>query len=197
MGLLRQNPYVIARLTGKVIEREEKALVVETGGVGYRVAVLSATREKMNVGEKVELRIYHQTNQDAENLYGFETAEQLKYFELLLTVPSVGPKTALGILEIAPPRVLEQAVAGHDVTLLTKVSGVGRKTAERILVELKGKVKAKQAGGISGAMQQETIEALISIGFSPAHAREAVRRLPKEVTTVEEAVRAALKEKVR
>lgn len=171
-------------------------MIVDVNGVGYRVAVLSATREKMNVGEKVELRIYHQTNQDAENLYGFDTKEQLHYFELLLTVPSVGPKTALGILEIAPPRVLEQAVAGHDVTLLTKVSGVGKKTAERILVELQGKVKAKHVGGISGAIQQETVEALMSIGFSPAQAREAVRRLPKEVTTVEEAVRAVLKSQV-
>lgn len=197
MGLLRQNPYVIARLTGKAVEREEKALILETGGVGYRVLTLGVTREKVDVGQDVTLRIYHHITQDAEALYGFETAEQLKYFELLLTVPSVGPKTALNILDVAPPRVLEQAVAQGDKTLLTKVSGVGKKTAERILVELAGKIATPKVAGVSGAIQQETMDALVSIGFSPTQAREAVRRLSPEVTTVEEAVRAALKEKVR
>lgn len=171
--------------------------MVETGGVGYRVRTLSATREKLTEGAEVTLRIYHHVGQDDETLFGFETAEQLKYFELLLTVPSVGPKTALNILDVAPPRILEQAVAENDKTLLTKVSGVGKKTAERILVELAGKIGKPSERGVSGAIQQEAIEALLSIGFSPAQAREAVRRLPKEVTTVEEAVRTALKERAR
>lgn len=184
---------MIARLTGKVLEREEKALILDVNGVGYRVATLSNTREKARMGEVLELQIYHQTGQDIEALYGFDSKEQLHYFELLLTVPSVGPKTALGILEVAPPRVLEQAVAEHDITLLTRVSGVGKKTGERILVELKGKVTPRKAGGVSGVIQQEAMEALVSIGFSPARAREAVRRLPKEIKTVEEAVRAVLK----
>lgn len=187
---------MIARLTGKVLEREEKGLILDVQGVGYRVAVLSSTREKVQPGEEISLTIYHHINQDTQALYGFSSKEELKYFELLLTVPGVGPKTALGILEAAPPRVLEQAVAEDDVTLLTKVSGVGKKTAERILVELKGKVKAKKGGGVSGAIAQEAMEALVSIGFSPARAREAVRRLPKEITKVEEAVRMVLKSQV-
>lgn len=187
---------MIAILKGTVIEREERALIVDVQGIGYRVAVLSTTRELAKVGEEIALRIYHQTSQDAEALYGFDSKEQLKYFELLLSVPSVGPKTALGILEEAPPHVLEQAVAENDVTLLTKVSGVGKKTAERILVEFKGKIKTKKAGGVSGVIQNETIDALVSIGFSPARAREAVRRLPKEIAKVEEAVRAVLKTQV-
>lgn len=178
------------------MEREEKALILDVNGVGYRVAVLSVTREAAKVGEHIELRIYHHVSQDNQALYGFDSKEQIKYFELLLTVPSVGPKTALGILEVAPPRVLEQAVAEDDVTLLTKVSGVGKKTGERILVELKGKITTKSVGGVSGTIQQETIEALLSIGFSPVRAREAVRKLPKEIKTVEEAVRAVLKSQV-
>lgn len=178
------------------MEREEKGLILDVNGVGYRVAVLSGTREKAQAGEEISLKIYHHVNPDSQALYGFSSQEELKYFELLLTVPSVGPKTALGILEVAPPRVLEQAVAENDIALLTKVSGVGKKTGERILVELKGKIKARKTGGISGTMQQETMEALVSIGFSPAQAREAVRRLPKAVKTVEEAVRAVLKAQV-
>ncbi len=187
---------MIARLTGNVVEREERGLIIDVSGVGYRVAVLSGTREKANAGDQLELKIHHHVGQDEETLYGFETKEQLMYFNLLLTVPSVGPKTAMGILEVAPPRVLEQAVAEHDVTLLTKVSGVGKKTAERILVELRGKVKTERGRGIPGAIQHETIDALVSIGFSSTQAREAVRRLPKEIATVEEAVRAVLKAQV-
>lgn len=187
---------MIARLKGVVLEREERALILDVNGVGYRVAVLSGTREQAQAGEETSLNIYHHINQDSQALYGFSSKEELKYFELLLTVPSVGPKTALGILEVAPPHVLEQAVAENDIALLTKVSGVGKKTGERILVELKGKIKARKSAGISGAIQQEAMEALVSIGFSPARAREAVRRLPKEITKVEEAVRAVLKTQV-
>lgn len=188
---------MIARLKGTVLEREERALIVDVQGIGYRVAVLSGTREQAQAGQEISLTIYHHIGQDSQALYGFDSKEQLKYFELLLSVPSVGPKTALGILEEAPPHVLEQAVAENDVTLLTKVSGVGKKTAERILVEFKGKIKiSKTRSGVSGVIQNETIDALVSIGFSPARAREAVRRLPKEITKVEEAVRAVLKTQV-
>lgn len=184
---------MIARIAGKIVEREEKALIVDVGGVGYRVRVLSLTLRKVELGEMTVLKIYHHVGQDDEILFGFETREQLKYFELLLTVPSVGPKTAIGILEVAPPRVLEQAVAEHDVTLLTKVSGVGKKTAERILIELKGKIEKPERGGVSGTVQQEAMEALLSIGFTSSQAREALHKLPKSIKTVEEAVRAALK----
>lgn len=186
---------MIARLTGKVLEREEKALILDVNGVGYRAAVLPGTREKFGPGKPITLRIYHHTGQEAEALYGFETQEQLDYFELLLSVPSIGPKTAMGILQVAPPRVLEQAVGENDVTLLTKVSGVGKKTAERILIELKGKIKVPKRARVSGAIQHEAFEALVSIGFTPAQARDVTAKLPKSVKTVEEAVKEALKTK--
>lgn len=175
--------------------REDKTLIVDAGGVGYRVAVLGSFRDKVQIGAEVVLLIHHHTSADAENLYGFIEAEDLKYFELLLTVPSVGPRTAMGILEVAPPKTLSQAVAGEDKTLLTKVSGVGRKTAERILVELKEKIKAPIVSGAAGGVQQEVIEVLMGLGFASKQAREAVSKLPKGVDSVEEAVRAILKSK--
>src|SRR5687768_15194776 len=133
---------MIARLTGKVVEREPKALILDVQGVGYRVAVLATALERTKVGDTVTLKIHHQVSDDAEALYGFIKNEDLQYFQLLLTVPSVGPRTAMNILEIAPPATLAQAVSERDTGLLTKVSGIGRKTANRIIVELQGKLDA-------------------------------------------------------
>lgn len=188
---------MIAHLTGMVLEAEEKALVVDVHGIGYRVAVLAAVRDGVQQNETVALHIYHQVSDDAENLYGFTSRVDMKFFELLLTVPSVGPRTAMNILNVAPPRVLAQAVADEDIGLLTRVSGVGKKTAERILVELKEKIGRHEGHGAAGTVQHETVEALMSIGFTPAQARSAVAQLPREVATVEAAVRAALKTRYR
>lgn len=186
---------MIAQLTGTVVETQEKALILDVGGVGYRVALLSTYAAKIQTGEKLTLRIYHQVAEGIEALYGFADKESLYYFELLLKVPGVGPKTALGILDIASPATLEQAVAEDDVALLTKVSGIGKKTAERILVELKTKIKKPKATTLKGSLQQEAIEALVSIGYKPAQARAAVSKLPKDITTVEQAIKVALQHK--
>jgi Holliday junction DNA helicase RuvA len=186
---------MIALITGEIVEKEEKSLVVMAGGVGYRVAVLPTLLGRALTSDQVTLRIHHHISDDNEALYGFESKDDLVCFELLLTVPSVGPRTAMAILEAAPPSVLEQAVAEEDIAVLTKVSGVGRKTAERILVELKEKIKAPLAPGVAGGVQQGAMEALVSIGYKTAQAREAVQRLPKDVKTVEEAVKAALRQK--
>ncbi len=188
---------MIVRLTGQVIEREERALVLDVHGVGYRVAVLSTLHGKVKRGDSLTVRIYHHVADDNETLYGFATKEDLTFFELLLTVPSVGPRTAMNILQVAPPAVLTQAINEDDTTLLTKVSGVGRKTAERIILELKGKLAKLPVSGIVGTIQSEAIEALTSIGYTQNQARDLVQQLPKDITSVEEAVKAALKEKVK
>lgn len=184
--------FVIAILKGKVVEREAKALIVDVQGVGYRVAVLSPWLSTVKLDDEVTLRIHHQVTDDAENLYGFSKKEDLRYFELLLTVPSVGPRTAMNILEIAPPETLARAVASRDVKLLTKVSGIGRKTADRIMVELKEKFKDVKASEPVGEMQEEVISALTNMGFTKGQAREAVQKLPAEANSVEEAIRFVL-----
>lgn len=184
---------MIAYLTGTVLEHEPKALIIMVQGVGYRVAVVSKVREKYPVGSSLSLRIYHHVTDSEETLFGFDTKEYLDTFYLLLTVPSVGPKTAMNILEVAPPEVLAQAVATEDKALLTKVSGVGKKTVQRLLIELKEKMpKPTRIAGPSGAVQQETIEALISLGYTPSQARQAVAKVPKTVKRVEDAVRLVL-----
>lgn len=184
---------MIAQLTGKVIEREDKALIVDVGGIGYRVFVSSVLREQTKVNATVTIRIYHHISESDQVLFGFASGEHLKYFHLLLSVPSIGPRTAMNILDVASPQVLGQAVAEDDKTLLTKIAGIGKKTAERIIVELKGKLPVLASSRVAGAIQQEAVEALVSIGYSPAQARTAVAKLPASIKTVEEAVRQVLK----
>ncbi len=188
---------MIARIQGTVIEREEKALVIDVHGVGYRVLVTAGLREKSPLGSEITLFIYdHRTDSDAV-LFGFEHARDREYFELLLCVPSIGPKTAMGVLDAAPINVLSQAVLTGDMQLLTSLSGIGKRTAERIVVELKGKI-GEFTDGVSVELRpvhQDTVDALIAIGFTVSQAKQAVSKLPHDVATVEEAVKAVLKHK--
>lgn len=183
---------MIARIAGKVLEKEEKAVIVDVGGVGYRVMVLGRVLHKLKTGESVSFKIHHHVSEEAENLFGFEEKEYLDAFTLLLTVPGVGVKTAMGILEIASPKTLAQAVVEGDMVLLTKVSGVGKKTAQRVLVELREKLKAPKHKVLAGKLQQEIMEALESLGYTTQQAREAVDKLPKTVTRVEDGVKLVL-----
>jgi Holliday junction DNA helicase RuvA len=187
---------MIALLRGKIAEKEERGVILDVQGVGYRVATFASLHEKMHEGDDVVLRIFHHITSDSEALFGFATKEDLHFFELLLTVPSVGPKTAMNILNVAPPETLSQAVAANDMKLLTHISGVGKKTAERIMVELKGKVLAKEfTSGMSGDIQNDVVQALVSIGYTNAQARQSLQKLPKDIGSVEEAVRAVLQNK--
>lgn len=188
---------MIATLTGQVAEKNDKHIILDVGGVGYKVSVLDSLQGKINIGDETNLRIHHHLSDNSEDLYGFSDQGNLSFFELLITVPSVGPRTAMGILEIAPPQVLRQAVSDGDATLLTKVSGVGKKTAERILVELKERIDAPEHTGTSGGIQQEAVEALVSIGYTKQQARQAVQKLPPEIQTVEEAVKTALQKQTK
>jgi len=185
---------MIAVLTGAVAELEDQSLIVNVSGVGYRVSVLRSFLATTSVGQEISMRIYHHITDGGQSLFGFATKEDVQYFELLLTVPSVGPRTALNILDMAPPRTLAQAVAAKDVKLLTKVSGVGRKTAERILVELKEKFKDTPITGVVSDVSEEALSALMNMGYTKAQAREVLQKVPDDVETVEDAVKAVLQQ---
>jgi len=188
---------MIARIRGSIIEAEDNSLIVDVHGVGYRVVVGKKILAGVRVGDQATFRIHYYVADDRRELYGFLDPLEEHYFNLLLTVPSVGAKTARSILDIAEPGVLAQAIAEEDYTLLTKVSGVGKRTAERIVVELKEKIGVAKSIRAGGALQSDTIEALISIGFTPAQARAAAGKLPRDISTVEEAVKLALKATAR
>ncbi|MEK7569458.1 MAG: Holliday junction branch migration protein RuvA [Patescibacteria group bacterium] len=164
---------MIGSLRGKVILKTEKFLVVESGGVGYKINATPETISK--VAGDAFLWTHTHVREDAIELYGFENRENLEFFEMLLSVPSIGPKSALAILGIATLETLRKAVSTGDTAYLTKVSGIGRKTAEKIVVELRDKISDE--GGTSLAGELDALEALKSLGYSQSEAREALKKV--------------------
>ncbi|HSN15299.1 MAG TPA: Holliday junction branch migration protein RuvA [Anaeromyxobacteraceae bacterium] len=193
---------MIARLTGVVEEKLEGIAIVDVNGVGYLVHLSAASLAALPPrGERTTLRIHTHVREDALDLYGFASAEEQEVFRELVGVKGVGPRAAQNILSGIEPRELAQAVAHGDVARLTRVPGVGKKTAERLVVELKDKLlalaraagpaKGKAAGGIL----EQLAQALVGLGYKPAQAEEAAQALRDEVEgrTLDELLREALK----
>ena len=185
---------MISSLTGTVAEVGTDFLVLDVGGVGYHLAVLPSVPGIVKAGESLTLLTHLHVREDELSLYGFTTEEERRFFRFLLAVPGIGPRTAMSVLAVAPPDVLVRAVTADDATLLIKVSGIGRKTAERVVTELKARLEREYPGGVGpgAALHGDVVEALISLGYTRTQAREAVRKLPAELAGLEEGVRAAL-----
>jgi Holliday junction DNA helicase RuvA len=175
---------VIASLEGIVGSVGPESLVLEVGGVGYRVFASAGTLAGTRQGSKVKLQTHHIVREDSQALYGFRTTEERAFFELLMTVTGVGPKVALGITGSRPVVDLQLAIFQADEGVLTAVSGVGKKLAARIVLELKEKVAAAgTAGGVAaaggpagtGVSESEVIAALQALGYHPSEARDAAR----------------------
>jgi holliday junction DNA helicase RuvA len=195
---------VIASLDGLVSAVFADSLILEVGGVGYRVYCAPAALAAVSSGGRTKLFTHHLVREDAQALYGFRTPEELGFFGLLLTVTGVGPKVALAIIGSRPVGDLQLAIMSDDQALLTAVSGVGRKLAARICLELKEKVAAAgiaagaSAGGPAG--EPEVIAALLALGYSAGEARQASRDAladPALGSGLEERVKAALRTLVR
>ena len=193
---------MIARLTGVVEEKQEGAAVLDVNGVGYLVRLSSASLAALPArGERATLRIHTHVREDALDLYGFATEEEQEVFRALVDVKGVGPRAAQNILSGIEPRDLAQAVAHGDVARLTKVPGVGKKTAERLVVELKEKLLAlaraagPAKGRAAGGILEQLAQALAGLGYKPAQAEEAAQALRDSVEgrTLEELLREALK----
>ncbi|MFT3917390.1 MAG: Holliday junction branch migration protein RuvA [Anaeromyxobacteraceae bacterium] len=192
---------MIARLTGTLLEKDPERLVIDVGGVGYLVHVSAATSAALpGAGAKATLRTYTNVKQDAIDLFGFATEDEESVFRALIEVKGVGPRAAQNILSGIEPRDLAQAIAQGDVARLTKVPGVGKKTAERLVVELKEKlaVLARAAGPApkaGGGVLDQLEQALVNLGYKPAQAeqvREALRD-EAEGKRLDELLREALK----
>lgn len=171
--------------------------MLENGGLGYKIFVGPVLWSELALGRETELYIYHQIREDASDLYGFKSTEDWELFELLLSVSGIGPKSALAILGLAAAEDIRSAIIRGDVVLLTKVAGVGKKTAERLVLELKTKV-ARLGGNIDASGQlsssgSDELDALISLGYSAASAREALNLVDPTLTDSGERVKAALR----
>lgn len=172
---------MIAQLQGTVAAKNNRAIVLDVHGVGYRVNVPADTLTEIKTGQAITLHTYLAVRDDALELFGFATKLELDYFHLLITVPGIGPKSALAVLSLAAPAVLRKAIAAEDTSYLTRVSGIGRKNAEKIILTLKDKLAPAEsdtdtADKINLAAEAEALEALKALGYSAAEARTALKK---------------------
>jgi len=185
---------MIGSLKGAISQKSTNYIILETQGVGYKVFVPQSLMFGLKIGQSLSLVTHTYVREDQITLYGFETLAELEFFELLLTVSGVGPKSGLGIMSLASLDMIKSAIASGDATVFTKVSGIGRKTAERVIIELKDKMK--NAGVESTPVAQEhtdAMDALIALGYSQQEARDALKVVPTDVTNLQDKVKLALK----
>jgi holliday junction DNA helicase RuvA len=196
---------VIASVEGIVGAIAADSLVIEVGGIGYRVYAAPSVLSIATQGGKLKLHTYHLVREDQQALFGFRGADELGFFNLLLTVTGVGPKVAMAIVGSRPAADLQLAILQQDQAMLVAIPGIGKKLAERIIFELKEKVSAAGvAAGSSAAMstasENEVVAALQALGYSLGEARDASRLAvtdPKVGAGLEERVKAALRTLLR
>lgn len=181
---------MIGSLRGRIISKGEKSVILETGGVGYKVAISPDTLFNLKIDTEVFLFIHTHVREDSFDLYGFLHNSELEFFLMLLNVSGIGPKGALTILGVASIETLKKAISTSDLSYLTKISGIGRKTAEKILLELRDKVGAETEGTLQNEL--DALEALKSLGYSQNEARNALKQIDADTNTNTK-VREALK----
>lgn len=188
---------MIASLCGKVRAIGKEWLVIEVGGVGYRVHCPSVLlSEQASIGQTLTLHTHLHVRDTVLALYGFSSVEEQELFTTLLGISRIGPRTALAILETFSPEVLRGIVAQGNAGALASTPGIGRKTAERILIDLKDKLGAPALGWVVPGLGEgdvEVINALTALGYSIAEARDAVSGIPKDVEELDERILAALR----
>jgi Holliday junction DNA helicase RuvA len=182
---------MIATLRGQITEKLDGSLILETGGVGYELFVTATDWGATPTGKEAKFYIYEQVREDAYNLYGFSTLDARQLYAQLLSVNGVGPKLAMQILSAAGESRLRQAIASGDPALLKGITGVGPKTAQRVILDLRGKVDEGAAG--LAPVTDSTYQALVALGYTPAQATQAVHQLPDSVTDEQERIKLALK----
>ena len=182
---------MIGFMAGKVVLKKEGYLVILTsGGVGYKIAVPFGVFGRAKEGEEISLHTYLQVREDILALYGFDTEKELALFEKIISVSGIGPKAGLNILSALGSEKLIEAIEAGDPNLIVSVPGIGKKTAERLVLELAGKLEKISAGA---GKQDDVYDALVSLGYSSKEAGEAVKKVDKSVLGVENRVKEALK----
>ena len=190
---------MIAHLRGEIAEKFGNSLIIDVAGVGYEITVPTPDYEAVNLGEEKKFYTYHAVRENSEELYGFSTLAAKKVFELLISVQGVGPKAAVAILSLAEVEEVRNAIANADTAFISKASGVGKKSAERVIVDLRDKVGAPSHYGatevkfaVKSDEPDEALDALIALGFPLKEASMALEKVDASLP-VEERVRLALK----
>ncbi len=187
---------MISHITGKILLKGDKFVIIDVSGVGYKVYtstdVINGLREN---NEETSLWTHLAVREDALDLYGFIEYAEVELFKMLIGISGVGPKSALGIMGVAPLNTLKTAIASGDTTYLTKVSGIGNKNAQKIVLELRDKLGVINTENTEGVLKEETdvVEALHSLGYSIVEAREALKQVSQEITGTSARIKEALK----
>ncbi len=181
---------MIATLSGQVTAILPTTIVLETGGVGYELFITATDSTKLKVGQTAKFDVYEQIREDTHQLFGFSTTADKALFATLVSVNGVGPKLALAILNKATPEGVRQALATEEPGAFEAVPGVGKKTAARIIVDLRNKV-VSQAASESG--DDAAYAALRQLGFAPSQAKEALKAIPTDIKSDEDRIKFALR----
>ena len=185
---------MIGHIEGIVSAKRAGFAIISAGGVGYKVSVTRDALAKLKEGATAAFWTHLAVKENALDLYGFASEEEQYFFELLLLVSGIGPKSALAILDIADIETLRSAIGSGNAGYLTKVSGIGKKTAEKIIVELRDKVGEGRSGGaeaLSG--DEEALEAMRALGYTQAEARDTLRKVPSSIEGSSARLREALR----
>lgn len=187
---------MIYSLSGQLLSRKENFIVVNASGVGYKVFITNRTSKNLPpIGDNVSLYSFLHVKEDALDLYGFLNEPDLNLFEKLIQVNGVGPKTALGVMSIASSDNLIAAINEGKIDLLTRASGIGKKTGERIILELKGKLASLHSADTVRIMESDLDleEALVSLGYSKQQAQRSINQVDAKIKGLEARLMAALK----
>lgn len=192
---------MIAHVFGTVAEKFNTSVIVDVHGIGYEVQVSTGDYEKALLNEEVKFYTYHHVREQAQELFGFSSLAAKKLFELLITVQGVGPKAALAVLSLGESETVRNAIANSDSAFVQKASGVGKKTAERVVIDLSDKVGLPTSYGRKGDFVQaelnvndEALEALMALGYTLSDATKALEGVDTDLPTarrVTEALKAA------
>lgn|SRR3989344_7710822 len=190
---------MIGYICGTIQSVTDKYAIIDVRGVGYRISIGEKIRNSLSeIGKEVKLFTHFALNpRDGQvELYGFESAKELEFFELLRTVSGVGPKSAQAILSNVDLQTLQIAITQGDDSYLKKVSGVGEKTAKRLILELKNKiamVDMSKAQTANFSAQEDAVDALVSLGYSAYHSREAIKQVSQKAKSTEDKIKEALR----
>lgn len=188
---------MIAHLKGQIIKKTDKGVIIDTGNIGYFVYLTKNFLPETKENEEISLFIHHHIKEDAEDLYGFLDYEELAFFMQLISVNGIGPKVAMETLNTDPEKI-KNAIATEDETFLCKIPGIGKKTAKRLILELKDKIEIgtlsqREFRSISEETHGDVIDALIKLGYQKAQILRELEKLPKEIVGAEQTITYILK----
>lgn len=187
---------MISFLKGKILYKLKNSIIIEVNNIGYTIFVRENFLNELKVGQELSVFTHQYVREDSLDLYGFKNLEELEFFELLISISGIGPKSALSVLAIAKLSDIKESIVRGDSHLLTKVSGIGKKIAERVVLELKDKL-FKMGGDydLSGNVDfsSDEIDALMALGYSVMEARDALNKVDKDIVDSGQRIKEALK----